>query len=440
MSSSTEDPRVLPQLNRWLDHVRADGARGAELVHKCCTTHALQIADGRRTGGPPTTTVELSGFVYLEGGRTGRVSLSNPAANAVPKALTKALRGAKRAAKNPTAGPVQRIGISERGMGIADRRYEMLDDESRPAVLQLNEDAVGNHAGIELLSIDYKDVRTVRTCSSSTENEATSVDTFYSVTVRVRDSHNGAELEATTAARNFSHVGSLPFGAELAKRLIALREPGNPPDGPVPLVLESRVAAWILARLAPAFAADKVADGSSFLAQREGRLAGPRLHLIDDPGLHGGLRTLPFDDRGVSPSPVAIIREGLMEGLYQSPETARIADIRPTGHVRGGALVPTNLILRPGNRSRTQMLSEVPVAISYDRLDGEFDLATGRLKCWGPAFVLEKGRPKGSLGRVDLDVDIVDLLLQVQEIAADQERHGHVDCATVLVRQAPLSW
>ena len=129
-----------------------------------------------------------------------------------------------------------------------------------------------------------------------------------------------------------------------------------------------------------------------------------------------------------------------MTGLYQSPESARIADIRPTGHIRGGALVPSNLVLRPGNRSRTQMLSEVPVALSYDRLEGELDTKTGRLRCWGPAFVLEKGRPKGSLPRVELDVDIVDLLLQVQEIAADQERHGHVDCATVLIREAPLRW
>ncbi len=440
MSSKTGDHNVLPLLNKWLEAARGNGARGVELLHAASTVHSLALREGRRTIGSPVQQVRLDGAVYLEGGRASRFSLTDPTQGSVDKALTKALRSARKAPKDPLAGPVQRIGISERGLGIEDRRYGMLDDDSRPDVLSLNEDSVANHAGIELVSIDYQDVRTVRTCTSTAENEATSTDTLYSVRVRVRDSHNGEELEAVSAARHFSHVGSLPFGAELAKRLVALREPGTAPVGPVPLVLESRVAAWILAQLAPAFASDLVANGTSFLAGRPPRLAGPRVHLIDDPGLHGGLRTLPFDDRGVPPTPVAVIREGLQEGQYHTPETARAHDIRPTGHVRQGVLRPANLVMRPGNRSRTQMLSEVPVALSYDRLEGQLDTSTGRLHCWGPAFVLERGRPKGSLPRVELDVDVVELLLQVQEIAADQERHGHVDCATVLVREAPLSW
>ncbi len=440
MSSSPGAPKVLPQLNRWLESARAAGARGVELLHQQTTVNTRAIEGGRRTRSGPSVRSTLQGLVYLEGGRTASLRIAEPTTDLVEAAIPKALKQAARAPKDPHAGPVQRIGISERGLGIEDRRYGLLDEDARADVLTLNEDAVANHAGIELVSLDYEDLRTVRTCTSTTVNEAQSVDTLYRVRLRVRDSRTGQEIDAVSSARNFSHVGSLPFGAELAKRLVALREPGTPPDGPVPLVLESRCAAWIIARLAPAFSADRVADGTSFVAHREGPLGGPRVHLIDDPGLHGGLETLPFDDRGVPPSPVAIIREGRPEGLFQSPESARIADIRPTGHLRGGQLRPTNLILRAGNRSRTQMLSEVPVAISYDRLEGELDTATGRLHCWGPAFVLEKGRPKGSLARVELEVDVVDLLLQVQEIAADQERYGTVDCATVLVREAPLRW
>lgn len=440
MSSTMEGRKVLPQLNKWLEIARSGGARAAEILYEERVTHALSLGNGRRAEAGPTTQVRIDGRVYLEGGRTGSFTLHDPRPDRVEKAIGSAITSSRRAALNVHAGPIQRIGISERGHGIEDRRYDMLDAESRQEVLELNESAALGHEGIEVLAIDYQDARTERTYSATTENEGASADTVYRVRMHVRDTHTGDELDAVSEARTFSHVGSLPFGAELARRLIALRERAVAPEGPLPLVLESRVGAWLLTQLAPAFSAALCASGDSFVADRGPQLASSRVHLIDDPGLHGGLRTLPFDDRGVPPSPVAILREGMRGGLYQSPETAREADIRPTGHVFDGALQPTNLILRPGNRSRTQMLSEVPVCLSFDRLEGSLDLKTGRLSCWGPAFVLEKGRPKGALPRVALDVDVVDLLLQVQEVAADQERYRSVDCATLLIREAPTTW
>ncbi len=440
MASNPGDRNVLPQLNQWLEMARAKGARGVELLHQETLTHSLSNTSWQKRNSGPTTQFHLVGRLYLEGGHTAAFRLSNPKTGQVEAAVKKALTAAKRAPKDPFAGPAQRLGITERGHGIEDRRYSMLDQETREGVLQLNSSPATQQDGIELLALEYSDVRTCRTYTSTTENEGSSIDTQYSVHIHVRDTTTGHELDEVSTARHFSHVGSLPFGAELAKRLIALRNRAAPPPESVPLVLESRAAAWILKNLAPAFGADRIANGTSFVSQREERLGGPRVHVIDDPGLHGGLMTRPFDDRGVPPSPVAILREGLKSGFYQSPETARKADIRPTGHVRDGGLRPTNLILRAGNRSRTQMLSEVPVAISFDQLHGELDVTNGRLRCEGPAFVLEKGRPQGSLERVELDVDIVDLLMQVQEIAANQERHGSVDCATVLIREAPLRW
>ncbi len=441
MSAEGTDVAAMPQLDGWLDEARSAGARGVELVREHIVRHRHSLAMG--LGGEPERDekIRLIARVYLEGGREAGFTLNDPTPRRVTGALQRALKQARSAPEDPFAGPTQRLGINSRGLGIEDRRYRFVDAEARNEVLQLNQAACQGVEGVDVLDIDYEDVLTRRHCTSTTANEGASTATRYRVRMRVRDRLTGRELDETSAARNFSHVGSLPYGAELAKRLAALREPGTAPDGPVPLVLESRVAAWILERLAPAFSAERVEAGTTFVAGRmEDRLAGPRVHLIDDPGLHGGLRTRAFDERGVPPSPVAILREGMASGLFQSPETARRADIRPTGHVVGGELVPTNLILRAGNRSRTQMLSEVPVCLSYDRLEGELDTRTGRVHAWGPAFVLERGRPKGSLDRVEFDTNIVDLLMQVQEVAADQERHGAVDCATILLREAPLRW
>jgi predicted Zn-dependent protease len=136
--------------------------------------------------------------------------------------------------------------------------------------------------------------------------------------------------------------------------------------------------------------------------------------------------------------PVPILREGKLGGYYHDPESARRHDARPTGHVVGDTLVPSNLVVRKGNRSRTQMLGEVPVAVFLDHLDGKIDLSTGAIDLHGPATLLEHGKPKGVVPEVILRGNICEFLSGVVELSSDQERTGHVDCATTLIKGFPV--
>lgn len=440
MEKPQEDVRALALLSRVLEDARSLGAVAAEALVVTSQSCTLQWKGGRRTQPQRGAELRLSGYVYLDGGKRGSFSVNSDGRDAQHEALQAAVAAAKSAPTNAEAGPADRYNIATRGLGIDDPRYHIITDEDRREVITFNEETCSKVEGIECQSVRYGDLRRLRAFASSRGVEVVSVETRYDVSVDARDKVTGLMLGQTASARHFANVGSLPYGSELGNRLASLRQRVQLPPGDPAIVLESRAMATILSAFTRAFSAPLLHAGKSFLTQHLKRPIGhARVHLVDDAGLHGGLLTRAFDDRGVPPVPVPIIREGYLGGLFHDPESARLDSTRPTGHVLDGQIQPSNLVLRAGNRSRTQMLGEVPLALAFDHISGTLDLATGLLEMQGPAIVMERGHHVGAVVKAVLRGHISELLRAVVEVASDQERYSAVDCATTLIKGFPVS-
>ena len=432
----------LTALSDYLDDARSAGAKAAEFACVASSGHRVEVRSGRVTHAGAPQNIRVHGRLYLPDGRAASFSVDSDDRQRVAGRIKDAAKRAAAAAPDPLAGPVDRYNITTRGLGTDDVRYPNISLEDREEVALINEEACAAIEGVVPMSCSYEDRRTVRAYASTRGIQAESGSTFYEV--KLQASCGDRTLSHTASARNFANVGSLPFGVDLGRRLVALNGSEaipsvSLPSTDLPMVMDSRVMAWIIERIGPAFSQQTVAAGKTFVANNIGaRIASPKVHLMDDAGLHGGLRTHAFDDRGVPPIALPVIREGLQAGLYYDPEAARAAGVRPTGHVINNELRPGNLILLAGNRSRTQMLSEVPSSICFDHVEGNLNLRTGKLDVSGPAFLLEKGRRVGVIESVRLKTDVITLLSGVQEVASDQERFEAVDCATALIVGVPL--
>lgn len=434
MDRRSDESTAQAAVMRLLDEARAAGAVAAEALHTAIEGAGFDLTSGRRIQLKRHRSQRVQGLVYLEDGRHAAFAVDGAPADA-REVMLAAVDRAAAATPDPDAAPADRYPIALRGLGVEDPRYGHITDEDREELVQCNRESCAEVPGVECTRVSYQEQRRVRTFGSSRGVEASAADTGYTVIVEARDSTTGRRLSQHAAARSFANVGSLPYGVDLARRLQDLREAVRLPPGEPALVLETRAMAALLAALAPAFSAPLVRQGGSFLARDLGaRIGHSRVHLIDDGGLPGALLSRHFDDRGVPPMPVPILREGLVGGLYHDPESARQAGVRPTGHVVGDALTPSNLILRAGNRSRTQMLGEVPLAVAFDQLSGGLDLRTGELDFVGPGLVLERGQRRGVVPEVRLRGSVIELLNRVAEVASDQDRHGAVDCATTLIK------
>jgi len=432
MSKDTAQKDLLPSLNQLVTLARSRGASGIELLHTELIERRVEAHGAERRNQGESKSRVLSGTVFLENGASASFSINADLIGRHPASVEKAVVRAKKAKANPLAGPPERLDINERGLGLKDPRYPRIDDEAIDDLIEVNQASKGTST--QPHSLRYMDRKLSRFYLSSRDYYAGSSSTFYKLALSNCIPGTQTPIDVVACGRAFSHVGSIPFGRELESRMLALSSPAaHLPSGPVHLVLPTRVMSWVLNSLAPAFNVELVDAKKSFVTKLENGIIGTRsVHVVDDPAATGGVRTRAFDDRGVPPVAVPIIREGRVGNWYQNVESAREKDVRPTGHTWLGKVRPSNLILRAGNRSRTQMLSEIPMSVEIDHLTGSLDLRTGHLKASGPALLLEKGKAQGSIRRVSLDMPIQTLLSAVKEIASNQLRYGAVDSATVL--------
>ncbi|MFZ5480065.1 MAG: metallopeptidase TldD-related protein [Myxococcota bacterium] len=405
-----------------LERARERGARGAEIFRV-----RRDVLEQTGSRARPTLREERAYTVrvFLDGGRTGTGEGIE-----ADEALAVALAAAPNAPPDPHAGPAERMPVRNTGLGIDDPRHGTLSDADRVEVLQLAERSLAQ-GGLRPRSLRYRQVRARRAWMSSRGVEAEEGATTYELTAEVIAGE--WDVPHRIASRHFSDVASLPFGADLRRRAEPLARAAALPDAPLPVVLEPRVMAELVRGFAPAFAATSRSFALALLGKR---LASPHLHVTDDAGLHGGLQTCGFDERGVPPIAVALLKEGVVHGLFHDPESARAVGLRPTGHVRDGAIRATNLVVRPGSRTRNVILAELRDYLAPDRAPA-VDLAGGRLVGLVPVVVVRGGERVGTT-RLSVDVPLAKVLGAVRELAADQERSAEVDASTVVLDPGAL--
>ena len=172
----------------------------------------------------------------------------------------------------------------------------------------------------------------------------------------------------------------------MAQRLATMMGEQIHIDDSIRVFWPPRVTAEVFALLAPYFTEESLNEGKTFLSKQKNDpdLFDTRILMVDDGTLFGGLRSRGFDDRGVTPVPLTLLREGRVDRSFLSVESARQQDTRATGHATRGEWVPYNLKIRGGTRSLNALMSEMDERVFYvDHfvdLQGGLDIETG-LRC-----------------------------------------------------------
>ena len=444
---------LSPIVERITAAAQQQGALAAEAYLQKERTQRWRLAGLTRGRSTPEVTsddqvdVTLSLRVYLAGGRLGTATCSTADLDAVDVdgVLSVALAAAAGASVDPLVGPAMRLDIPARGLEIDDPRRTILTDEDRRDVIAWN---VGACRSVSprirpqrfVLSEHWRE----RAFASSRGVRATELSTSYELDGCVFSTARPERLLAGRMdSRHFADVASRPLGAELAVRLEAGERAAKKPSEALPIVIEPHLIAQLMPMIIPAFDAVRIQRGESFLHDRFGTRIGPAwLHMVDDATLPSGLQTRSFDDRGVSPVPLPLIREGVASSVYLDPIQARRRDVRPTGHVRfDGQLWPGNLLLRPGSRSRNMLFAELGRYLTaLDFIEPpQLDLISGALsmKIWLYLDGIDRGR--GRLGAWQIDTTVFELFDSLTALASDQTRMGMVDACTWITEGLPLS-
>lgn len=427
---SVVSPVRAKDLNRVVERAISLGAAGVEVRTVQSSGLDVRIAAGRVTDRSTTALSQASVRVFVDDGASAEATGTIDQVNELVAA---ALAQAADAPAAPGAGPARRIQtVDARILGIDDRRYSALSESDRvDCALALERGTHAVHPSVQVQPLHWTDQRIHRAFASSTGLYGEEAGTKFTVAagVRVANDHSLVALSDDRAARSFATLSSIPFGGNLAKRALSLLEPSIEIEGAVRVMFRPSATAALFIPLADALAA-----GPTFVDER---VLDKRVHLLDDGQLAGGIRAHAFDDRGVPPVPVVVIREGKRDEKYLAPADARAGDVRPTGHWFDGALRPSNLVLRGGTRSINAVLSErsdVDTLIVSDIAHtDEVDWKTGEAKLTVYGVLRRGNKVLGQVPGVTLTANLGDVFSQVVDLASDTDRIRNLDASALLV-------
>ena len=427
----------LPRINleTILELAAARGAREAELLHACHAGFSVTVQGGEvRDRGAHMGDI-LTVRTYGEDGRVGVAT--GPAA--MPEALVDvALSASERAEPMEHAGVIGRLPRHSGGLGVLDRRYAQLDEESRVAVaLDDERGARMNDGRVQTEPFTYRDALEKRAYANSRGISHEELGTRYWLTGAIRYLGSELALEGEFTSRVFSGVCSIPLGAQLARRAARLAEAEVGEVDADLIYLTPAVTCRLFAQLAPGFSIpNRVVDQVEVPALRMAPPLDPRIHLLDDGALPGAWNTRSFDDRGVPPVPLTLVKDGRVDRSYLSIVEARRDGTRPTGHARGEGIVPGNVVVRSGTRSVAAILSELGrAAFDVEHVAGDvaLDLRTGELDLpvYGSIRTSKTSGPP--LRGLRLRGNFIEALGRVIDVTGETDRWRHVDAPGILV-------
>ncbi len=288
-----------------------------------------------------------------------------------------------------------------------------------------------------------------RTIRNHRTEEVAWVETSVSASLEVSAAEGSTAQTgwSSAEARQWAELSPARLAADAAGRAVELLGARPAPTGRFPLVLDARVAADLLAVLAPSFLGETVEKGMG-LFREEGAVVAARSVIIRDEGLRpGGIETRPVDDEGVPRQLTEVIDRGVLKGFLYDRSSGSRAGRSSTGNAAGGATVPprphvSNLIWAPGEGGGTEDLMalagrglwvrDVLGLHTADPVTGEFSVG-----CSGIWF--EGGVPAHPVTGAALAGTVEELLRRVAVVGTDLEMHGGLGAPPLLVEGLDLA-
>jgi PmbA protein len=387
----------------------------------------------------------------FRGTRSATVSSSDLSASGIRTLVERTDALAEAAEPDPCAGPPRDVGGAD---GLTDlfcsRTAALTAEEALARARAADRAAVAEDSrirpiGSATLRVRAREVRLARSDGFEGSYRATSAATLC-VAVAIE----GEEKQRDAVYRTALSVDDLPdpaeIGRESARRAVQRLGARKIPTTRAAVLYEPRTAVSLAGHLAEALVGTAIDQGRSFLAGRLGRSVGsPRVDLIDDGRLAGGLRSRPFDGEGVATRRNVLIRKGVLEGYLLDSYTARRLGLEPNGSAQRplrGPLEPgpSNLFIEAGEAGPAAILAETARGLLVTELLGfGFNAVTGDYSRGVAGLWIEDGEARHAVQEVTVAGNLGAMLQDVDAIGSDLTFFGGVGSPTLRFRELTVA-
>jgi PmbA protein len=391
----------------------------------------FQVRDGALEQVSDSTSRSLILRLFVDG-RYGRHDTTDLRPDRVQRFVGDAVAQTRALAADPHRRlPDPALTRGAPALTLADPAVAALDRDRRLAWARaMNERAAGKDGVVSATSNVTDRVSVVAGAASNGFAglyRSTSVSLFTEVTLAEGDKR--PEEYQYAAARG---VAGLPDAAGIADEALArTRARLGAVKGPTRrthMLVEARSATQLVNRLLGPATAAAVQQGRSFWKDRLGtKVVSPKLSIVDDATLAGGLASRPFDDEGIAARRLPLVEAGVFTSLYADTYYAS----KLGSSVTSGQ--PSNRVVTPGTRSRNDLLAAAKGGVLVTAwLGGNMDATTGDFSLGVRGHLIEGGTVGAPVGEMNVTGNIVDLFAHLVDLGNDVWPYSSVRTPSLL--------
>ena len=212
-----------------------------------------------------------------------------------------------------------------------------------------------------------------------------------------------------------------------AKRAVAKLGAEPPSTGLYPVVIDAEVAAEFFGLITNYFSAKSVFRKTSLFKDDLGRsIASPALTLIDDPFLKDGVGTRAFDSEGAASKETVLVSGGVLKNFLTNSVYAKRMNLPSTSSAARGArseldIGISNLVVKPGQASLSELLSKYPKVIFITDFTGYhagFQAGSGDFSLQSEGELWENGKRVKALCNFVTSGNVKQLLQDVEAVSS----------------------
>jgi len=226
-------------------------------------------------------------------------------------------------------------GRPDKELDLVDQAVGRLDREQRLEWCTALDEAARRHERVISATAGVYDGAVASAIASSNGFSGTREATYcwLGTSVTLRDRGDRRASDGFYAGG--THVGDLPGAGSIAEtaleRALVRLDAGKGPTVKTTMVVDSRAASMLVARLLQSAYAQSVQQGRSFWSSLVGKKAfSDKLSLVDDPLIPRGLASRLFDDEGISAKQLPLVENGVVRNIYVDTYYGRKAALLPT--------------------------------------------------------------------------------------------------------------
>jgi PmbA protein len=191
---------------------------------------------------------------------------------------------------------------------------------------------------------------------------------------------------------------------------------------------------------------EALAKSSAWTDKINQSVASESLSVTDDPLLEGGFASRSFDDEGCSSCTTSLISKGELLGFLHDSTSANALNTRNTGNATrfsGGfdmirsiigqgyrtrpQIYPSNLIVKPGSKTREELISEVREGVLVESMAGFPQAGSGVISVQlSQAFFVQEGEIVSPIKNGMVSGVAFDWLKKISEVCNDSKQFSNI--------------